>query len=421
MKQSARKQSARRLAVVSATALALMVTGCSSKADEGAGTTEGGVKTGPGISAKKITLGTLTDISGPGAALGKPLLQSMQLTFEKANKDGGVCGRTIELEVRDHGLDVQKAVAGYAELKDKVAAMPMLVGSAQTAALMDSLEKDKMLTFAGSFSSTLLGHNALQVVGTTYAVDMVNGLPYLVETAGLKAGDKVGVVYVDGEYGGDALKGLKYAAEKAGVTLVEQAVKPTDSDMTAQVTALKQAGVKAIAAAVLPPQTASLVGVAAASGLQVPVLANGTAFAPQLLATPAGPAIEKMLRLSTPFGPVTGDSPTLKAAVAAYQAKYPQEPLSQAVQVGALDAGIVVDALKNACKAGDLSREGILKALRGMKDYDSLVGKLDFSDTSMPSSAASYVLKPSKAAPGGLVLEREATEAPDTAGYLAQG
>ncbi|MFC7731301.1 ABC transporter substrate-binding protein [Actinomadura keratinilytica] len=105
-----------RTLTVAATALALALTaaGCSGKAT--GGSSSDGVKTGPGVTDDKITVAALTDLTGPYAALGKGVTQAQKLYFDQLNAAGGVCGRKVELVVRDHGYDVQKAVAAYSEV-----------------------------------------------------------------------------------------------------------------------------------------------------------------------------------------------------------------------------------------------------------------------------------------------------------------
>src|SRR5438067_1944956 len=80
------------------------------KGGTGSGTkSAGGVKGGPGISNKTITLGVQTDLSGVFAALGQVITQSDQLYWTEQNKKGGVCGRQVKLVVKDHGYDPQTA------------------------------------------------------------------------------------------------------------------------------------------------------------------------------------------------------------------------------------------------------------------------------------------------------------------------
>ena len=76
------------------------------------------------------------------------------------------------------------------------------------------------------------------------------------------------------------------------MTVVEQKIKATDEDMSGQVAAFKRAGVKAIALTTAPTQLASVAGIAAAQGLNVPIVGNNPTFDPALLKTPGGEALE---------------------------------------------------------------------------------------------------------------------------------
>ncbi len=68
------------------------------------------------MTATTLTLGALTDLTGPYATLGRSVVQAQQLWADEVNAEGGICGRKVEIRVKDHGYDVQKAVAAYAEL-----------------------------------------------------------------------------------------------------------------------------------------------------------------------------------------------------------------------------------------------------------------------------------------------------------------
>src|SRR4029453_17195979 len=85
----------------------------------------------------------------------------------------------------------------------------------------------------------------------------------------------------------------------------------------ARVPALKREGVKAILISAGPKQTASLAGVAAASGLDVPIVSNAPGFDPALLATPAAPALEKNLTMVSGTAPYAAEAPGAAAGPAA--------------------------------------------------------------------------------------------------------
>ncbi|MEU9265145.1 ABC transporter substrate-binding protein [Streptomyces sp. NPDC048251] len=401
-------------------ALLVAATGCSSKADGDSGSDSAdGVKSGPGVTAKTIKLGALTDLTGPYATLGKSIVQAQQLWADETNAAGGICDRKVEIVVKDHGYDVQKAVTAYADLSPDVVALPQVIGSPVVAALLDDIERDHLLTFPQAWAASLLGKDSVQVMGTTYDVDMITAVDFLTRTKGLAKGDSIGHVYFEGDYGANALEGSTWAAEKAGLKIVPQKIKATDTDLTAQVSALSKAGVKAVLISAGPAQTASLVGVAASRGLKVPVVSSAPGYAPQLLKTPAAPALLGLLNVVSAAPAVSSDLPGVQKMVTAYGKKYPASPVDSGVLSGYNAAQLLGADLKKACAAGSLAREDVVKAHRGQKSVDTGLGSpQDFSDVSRPAALSTYVLKPDAKAVGGLVGVEDAHEAPGVTEYL---
>ncbi|MFK0168925.1 ABC transporter substrate-binding protein [Streptomyces sp. NPDC090306] len=415
-----RNRTTRTVAAAALTALLATGTACSSKAeskssDEGAG----GIKSGPGVTDTTISLGALTDLSGPYATLGKSIVQAQKMWADAVNAKGGICDRKVRIVVKDHGYDVQRAVTSYADISPDVLALSQVIGSPMVAALLDDVERDKMLTFPQAWAASLLGKDSVQVLGTTYDLDMITAVDYLTRTKGLAKGDKIGHVYFEGDYGENALEGSTYAAKKAGLTVVGQKIKATDTDLTAQVSALRKAGVKAVLISAGPAQTASLVGVAASVGLKVPVVSSAPGFAPQLLKTPAAPALVAMLSVVSAAPAVSSDLPGVKAMVASYQKKYPGQSVDSGVLSGYNAAEVMGADLKKACENGDLTRAGLVKAHRSQTKLDNGLGTpQNFSDVSSPASDETYVLHPDMKAVGGLVQAEDAHEAATVAEYL---
>ncbi|MER6614111.1 ABC transporter substrate-binding protein [Streptomyces xantholiticus] len=402
--------------------LALTVTaGCSSKATSGDSDTKGagGVKTGKGVTDKTITLGVLTDMTGVYASLGKSVTQAQQLWAKQTNAAGGICDRKIELTVRDHGYDPQKAVAGYTELEPKVLGFAQFIGSPFVAAVEQRIDgQHKGLVLPQAWSASLLGSPYIRVIGATYDIETINAVDYLLAEKRIAKGDKIGHVFFEGDYGENALAGSRYAAKQAGLTIVEQKIKPTDNDMSAQVAALKKAGVKAVLLSAGPRQAASLVGVAAAGGFNVPVVGNNSAFAPQLLATPAGPALAKDFYIAASTLPIGAPDAGPAKLAKEYTAAYPKDGLDNGVVAGYTAATVFGEALKKACDTKDLTREGVDKALLTLNAYESAFGIThDFSDPAAPSTRKSLIMKPDKSVPGGLKVVRPATAAKAAESY----
>ncbi|MGW0560648.1 ABC transporter substrate-binding protein [Streptomyces sp. NPDC003016] len=422
-----RKQVTRTTAATLAALLALTAAGCSSKTKEGGenGDTAdaGGVKAGQGVTDKTIKLGALTDMTGVYASLGKSVTQAQQLYVKKTNAEGGICGRKIELTVRDHGYDPQKAVSGYTELSPRVLGFTQFIGSPFVAAVKQRIDgQDKGLVIPQAWSTSLLGSPYVRVIGSTYDVETINAIDFLMKDKGVGKGDRIGHVYFEGDYGENALAGSRYAAEQAGLTIVEQKIKPTDNDMTAQVSALKKAGVKGVVISAGPRQAASFVGVAAAVGLRAPIIGNNSAFSPQLLATQAGPALMKNYYVANPTEPIGTDTQDAKKLVADYKAAYPSDALDNGVVAGWTAASVFGEALKKACTSKDLTREGVGEALLTINAYDSGFGTThDFTDPKAPSSRQTVILQPDKNVTGGTKVVREAEVSEAAKSYTLGG
>ncbi|MGP4051626.1 ABC transporter substrate-binding protein [Streptomyces sp. 2A115] len=383
--------------------LSLTAVGCSGKASNSQ-SEDSGIKTGPGVTADTITLGALTDLSGVFGAQGKIIVQGNQLYLDKLNAAGGICDRQVKLVVKDHGTDVQKAVSLYAETEPDVLGFVQMLGSPIIAALDGNITDDKTLTVATGWSSTLLKNPNMIVLGNTYDVETINGIDHLVQDEQLKSGDVLGHIYFEGDYGNSAFQGSQYAAKELGLKLRGIQVKPTDTDLTAQVTTLKARGAKAIVLSVGPRQTASVAGVAASLGYDVPLIANTPAFDPSLLSTPVKRALEGHLLVMTSIASYASSAAGPKAVAAELPKKFPSAKPNNSIDLGYASALVYAEVLKKACADKDLSREGLNAAFRELKSLDTggLTPTLDFSNAGEQPSRETYVLKVDSSVPGGL-------------------
>jgi ABC-type branched-subunit amino acid transport system substrate-binding protein len=407
--------------------LLVVLAGCGSKGESNKSSSGGGgsgaVKLGPGVTAKTITLGVLTDLSGVFAPLGKPTMQANQLFWKEKNAQGGVCGRQVKLVVKDHGYDPQKAVVQYRELSSQVAGLNQLLGSPITAALLPSLKNDQMVSLLAAWPSSLLPNDNIIITGTTYDVEMINGLDYLLQQGKLKKGDKIGHIYFEGEYGENGLKGSKYFAQKNGMTIVEQKIKATDEDMTGQVAALKRAGVKAIAFTTAPTQLASVAGIAASQGLNVPLVGNNPTYDPALLKTPAAKALEANAYIVSSIAPYNLDKPAVQKVASDYSEAYPKDVPKGSAPFGYVQSQLMFNILNQACKNKDLSRPGLVKAAHQLKGIDTgglTAAPLDYTTVGQPSERAVYIAQPASV-PGGLNALPQTFESDTAKSYQVGG
>ena len=113
------------------------------------------------------------------APLSKSLVQGTQLFWKQQNAAGGVCGRTVEVTVKDHGYDPQKAVSAYREISSDVLGMQTVLGSPIISALKPTVDQDNMYVGVAGWSASVLGDERLQLLGTTYDIEAIagSGLP----------------------------------------------------------------------------------------------------------------------------------------------------------------------------------------------------------------------------------------------------
>ncbi|HEU4425787.1 MAG TPA: ABC transporter substrate-binding protein [Pilimelia sp.] len=401
---------------VAAVALALLAAGCSSKAQTSGTSGNGPLKVDVGVTDTVIKLGVLTDRTGPFAPASKAAEQGRTLFWEQQGK---ICNRTVEFVTKDHKYTTTGASAAYAEIRDEVLALDELLGTPIIYALQKDIEADQMTTMAASFGSDLLVNPNIVIVGATYDIEMINAVGYLVKAKGLVKGDKIGHIYHEGPYGANAAAGSKAAATNAGLVLVEQKIKPTDADLTAQVTALKAAGVKAVLLTTSSAQTGNAVSVATTSGFDVTFLGSNPTFSGALLAGPAKDAVLKsflVVASVAPFGaPESGPTKVREA----FKAKYPNDPKSQFVLYGYAQQQIMASALKAACDGGDLTRAGLAKAIQSLSSVqtDGLLPALDYSTKGGIPTRETRILRPTAGVEGGLEQVAELATDPFATSY----
>jgi ABC-type branched-subunit amino acid transport system substrate-binding protein len=406
-----------------ASVLCLALTACS-KATSG-DQSAGGVQTGPGVTASTIRLGSLVDLTAVFAPLSKSVVQGTQLYWKQQNAAGGVCGRTVEVTVKDHAYDPQKAVSVYREIAGDVLGMQTVLGSPVVSALRGTIDQDGMYVGFAGWSASVLSDRHIQLFGTTYDIEAISGLDFLMRTKGVKSGDKIGHVYFEGDFGENAFKGSQHLASQSGLTIVGQKIKPSDTDLSAQVSVFRTAGVKAILVSAGPTQTASVAGVAKSVGLDVPIAANGPGFTPQLLDSPAGPALKEHLYVVSSIAPPSLDAPAATQLQDAFSKEYPDAVPTQVGSVfGYVQARVTKEVLQTACDNKDLTRQGVITALHEISGLDTgglIAGTLDYTRSGQPPSRSVYIAQVDAGVPGGLKVVEGPTEAAPAKDYQLGG
>jgi ABC-type branched-subunit amino acid transport system substrate-binding protein len=234
---------------------------------------------------------------------------------------------------------------------------------------------------------------------------MINGVDWLVRNKGLKAGDKLGDIYLEGEYGENALAGARAAAAANKLTVVEQRIHSTDKDLSAQVAALKAAGVHFTVMTSTPSQVAAVATQAAAQHYDLTIMGSNPTFDPSILTGPAGPTLAQRYYVVQSYAPYSGDGVGPSLVRQEYAAAYPNQPVSSSSPgYGYGQAQIMFRILDAACKSGSLERPALLKAFRTLSavDTEGLIAPLDYSRPGQPPARQVFIAQPDVESPGGL-------------------
>ncbi len=370
-----------------------------------------------GVTDDTIKLGVLTDLSGPFLELSEAILAGNEIWVEQVNASGGVCGRDVELVVRDHGYDADAGVVAYQELESQVLGFMHVLGSPINAALDQNYLDNETTTVALSWSSFILKNPYIIVPGTTFDVEMINGLSYLMEQGQINPGDTIGHIYLEGEYGENGLLGAEYFAAQHDLTIEKVKVLPTDSDLRNAVTGLKGSNVAAIAMTTTPAQTLNVAVVNQQLGLDVPIVGNNPAFGPNILTPETADALRNVYVVASAT-PYTSDVPKAQEVADLFEARGDGVPHA-GVPYGYAIGEIWGQLLEGTCD--DLTREGVKKAKdeADSLDTEDLVAELDFSSPGSPATRAVYVAVPNIDTPGGLDQQGELFVSEDAETYRA--
>jgi len=233
------------------------------------------VVAGWGFAAEPIKIGAFFALSGPAAAIGTPTKLVAEMGVEKINQEGGINGRPLELVFGDTESDPAKAatIAKKFIHSDKVAA---IIGPTSTG---EAMNVKKIVEEAGIPIFMTVGGDPPIMKETgpyTYifkspqrssvAVQKLFG--YLKE----KGLTKVALITATDPFGKDGAVWLKKLAPNSGLTLVaEESFGPKDTDMTAQLTKIKNANPQAIVCWTIGPAGAIVSKNKAQLGIKVPL------------------------------------------------------------------------------------------------------------------------------------------------------
>lgn len=335
---------------------------------------------GVDLEAGTITIGLLSDLSGPFSPLVQIINTGHDLYWASVNEAGGVNGLNVELEVRDTGYVVDTHVQLYEELKSQVVAFGHSTGSPHTVAINSSLQADGILaiplTWYSGWSDPAINAN-LVPHGVPYCIEAMNMIEYLTTQA--PEATTIAIASSPGDYGQDSNAGAVMVAEALGLEVVYDGtgtIVATDPATLAEAAnGIAGSGAELVWVTTDPTSFGGVYGQALAAGFSGALWSGaGPSWNPALIG-PDSPIAEPLANdfyISQYYAPWAADSPgnqMVRDLVEAAGAP----PLDYYAE-GVIEAKIMHEALLAAYEAGDMTQTGVLNAAKSLESvtFDGL-------------------------------------------------
>lgn len=281
------------------------------------------------VSGDPIKVGVILPISGQFAPMGGPMNNAAQLVQDTINASGGIAGRPLQFVVNDDEGNQAKSLQLTDKLisQDKVVAIIGPIPTANAQADTEIAEKAKVpMLYTNPTLAIWQGKSYIFQINHDDAKQAEALLTYVEKTLQKK---NIAILYDANPYGTLGSQVAADAAKKRGIQVTAaEKYATTDTDVTPQLTKIKNSGAEALVLWGVPPVPSLATKQLRQLGSTIPVLGSDAIFSPAFISL-AGDASEGVLsvtalntdnpnpvqaRLVTPYTAKFGAVPTVHAS-----------------------------------------------------------------------------------------------------------
>ena len=309
-----------------------------------------------GAAGEPILIGATVSESGPGATLGRPEADSIQMAVDEINKAGGVNGRPLQATILDDESSATTAVNNTRKLLDQH--VVAIIGSSltQTSLAMIPLATQAKVPMISLASSS----QVIQPVSERQWIFKMPITDFHVAQAMQEYMRKrkqvhVAVIYRNDDYGKTGLSHFRDAGKNFGFDVVDaEAIDARASDATTQLTHIKASNAKAIVAWTTLPSAAVIIKAYRELGLNYPIYYSdgaATGVFPQQAGAALNGAYIASTRINVPdtLPPNDPQRKILDHFIPDFVKNYPKDaPASIFAGFGYDGVYVLAQALKNA-------------------------------------------------------------------------
>lgn len=203
----------------------------------------------PPVTAEKTpyVIGAVFDVTGPASPLGTPEKETVDMLVKQVNDAGGINGHPLKLIVLDNGSDEAKSLMAMKKLveEEKVVAIigPSQTGTTLSGASAVAAAKIPLISCAAGTKIV----NPVQPYIFKTAQSDVHAVAKVLDYLKSKSITKIAVISVANPFGDSGLAQLEGQAPAAGIKILsKQSFRDKDTDMTAQLMAIRREKVQAV-------------------------------------------------------------------------------------------------------------------------------------------------------------------------------
>jgi ABC-type branched-subunit amino acid transport system substrate-binding protein len=314
--------------------------------------------------AKVITIGLLSDLTGPFAVAASDIIAGQSTYWDAVNASGGIDGWTVSYVVEDTGYDVEQHGTAYDRIRDDVVAIGLSTGSPHNVAALDAFEEDGILvvplSWYSGWSFPFVDGELFLELNTNYCLEAMNVLDF----ASRMGGERVALATFPGHYGQDAAAGVRAAVEFYGLSLVydgESALMPGEPT-TEVIQAIVASGADWTFLATNPSVTAEVVETAVLAGYEGNFTGSYPSYDFRLLDLASGPMIGDHFYQSAFHVPWGSAEPGNVEMMRAVRETFPDRRPSDGLIVGWNQAIAMRRVVEAAIANDDLTRRGFVSA-----------------------------------------------------------
>jgi branched-chain amino acid transport system substrate-binding protein len=335
----------------------------------------------------EIKVGGIFDLTGITSDVGKPFAQGVRDGVQWANENGGVNGKRIKLIDVDYGYKIPEAVSAYKRMvNDEKVILISGWGTGDTEALKDFVGKDKVPYISASFSGHLTDPTKFPYnffAAPSYSDQLRAWLQWVKQDWKDKSRNpKVAFYYGDNAYGKAPIEAGRRYCKEIGVDLVDEEILPGGfQDATSQLLNTKQKGADYAYINVTTTGVSLVLRDAKKLGMPLKFGTNPYGISEQLPRV-AGDVAEGVTGVM-PHPPFGTNVPGMKRLADFHAKSHPGDQHDAMYVRGWATFTVWLEALKRADKAGQLTGEGIKKALETFSEFDTggLTEKLTYTAT----------------------------------------